>query len=120
MSYHRTAGLLDDAASWFSQAKSAVDKIKPVVAAAEQVLGDPALPEVTSLVMRLREIEKRRTAGRPGGGGRPEPGIGLRHAVTPLRAFVTYREKPLIGWLIVGAIIGVPFLVGMKFGRKKR
>ena len=118
MSYYRTNGLIEDISSLFSQTKSVVDKIKPVVAAAEQILADPALPEVTQQVMKLREIEKQRAKGQPSA-GKPAPGIGLGRIVKPLKFFVKTREQPVYGWLIVAAIIGLPFLVGYKFGRKR-
>lgn len=90
-----------------------LDTIGSAATAASKVIEDPALPEVTSLVLRLNATNKS-TGGRP-----PAKGIGLSAAVTPLKGFLYYRQHP---WLVpagVLAILGVVFYSGTRYGKKR-
>lgn len=95
--------------------------VKNALVTGKALLEDPALPEVTRLVLRLRAIS--------GGGAQPiKPGqtaaagrgIGLRYVVTPLKLVVAARENPMVGVAILGTILAVPFFAGYLVGRSSR
>lgn len=124
MSYLRgQGGVLDDIQSILGKARGAVQTGKqivqgaaPYVDVAKDIVTDPALPTVASLVRELRAITVRESAGRPSG---PEPGIGLRHAVPPLTLYVQYRQHP---WIVRGALAALVYgiyRVGYSRGRRR-
>jgi len=78
-----------------------------------KVLEDPALPQVTVLVLKLNATTK------GGAGGPPAKGIGLSAALTPLKGFLYYRENPWIVYAGLAALVGAPFYLGYLFGTKK-
>lgn len=94
--------------------KAAPDALKAVRA----VLEDPYLPQVTKRILKLQEIESRRkvvTAKPPAKG----PGIGLSAAVKPLDAFIAYRQRPWLLAVVVAALVGIPWYVGYRMGRRR-
>lgn len=75
---------------------------------------DPALPEVVTLVEKIKSLSS--------GGGPSSPstelGVGLRRIVTPLKGFVAYKEHP---WILPAFVSGIGFAIfalGMIAGRK--
>jgi hypothetical protein len=100
-------------------AKGVIDKALPVLTVAKNVLEDPALPEVTSLMLKLHALEQR-TATKGGPAPAPVKGIGLNKAVVPLRFYVSIRQEPIIGYAIVAGILAVPFFAGYFVGRRKK
>jgi len=89
--------------------------VRGTLTAAAKVVEDPYLPKVTSLVLRLNEIEK--SSGAPGA---PTRGIGLKYAVTPLELFVKYRERPWLTYAIATGVLGTVFLAGFLVGKPKK
>lgn len=115
-------GILDTVVDLFKRASSVAQAAKPAVAAAIQIVEDPYLPETACEIVRLSNIE----AGDPPGGPckRTDPalaslkrGVGLRHAVGPLRAYIKVREDPWIGVAVATAVVGGIFYLGYHFGR---
>lgn len=84
-----------------------VDTIGGALKAADQILRDPALPEVTSLVLQLHALEPKNPKT-----GQPSPGIGLRTVVRPLRAYVAVKKNPILGYAAVAGILAIPFILG--------
>lgn len=97
--------------------KAAVDKVSGAVSAGKAVLDDPYLPEVTTLVMRLKAVESKRSGA---AGGKTSKGVGLGGIVTPLRLYVTAKESPVIGYAAIAGILAIPFLAGYFVGKRKR
>jgi hypothetical protein len=94
---------------------SILDTAGQALEAAGKVIEDPALPEVTRIVLRLNATTK------GGAGGKlPARGIGLSSAVTPLRGFLYYRENPWVVPVGLIAILGAPFYMGYLFGKKRK
>ena len=103
-----------------------------ILSAGLSVAADPCLPKVTSLLLRLRDLEAASTplrqvtsgATKPSGAKPPaapaEVGIGLCRAVKPLQAIVFVRQRPWV--LPVGALAVVGGLVGIGYalGRRRR
>ncbi len=91
-----------------------------------KIAQDPHLNEVVCQVLRLNALE--RGVRLPSACPKipvtrsPGKGIGLRHAVKPLRMFVATRENPYLLPLIVGGGALALFLLGYYAGRtaKKR
>jgi hypothetical protein len=83
----------------------------------KDVLSDPALPETTLLVKELYEVEKAKPKTKSIITG---PGIGLANTLTPLRTLIFYRKNEWALPLTIAALIGVPFLLGMTVGRRRR
>lgn len=96
--------------------KAAVDKVSGAVSAGKAVLDDPYLPEVTTLVMRLKAVESKRG----GAAGGKTKGVGLGGIVTPLRLYVTAKESPVIGYAAIAGILAIPFFAGYFVGKRKR
>jgi hypothetical protein len=92
--------------------------------AALKIVEDPHLSEVVCQVMRLNAIEKKAPPGPPcratPKGKSPGRGIGLRHAVKPLRYFVKTRENKYLLPLVVGGGALAIFLVGFLVGHGGR
>ena len=83
-----------------------------------KVVSDPYLPEVLCRVDQLAQIEAgarvltpcvQMPPGRVGG-------IGLRKVVQPLRAYVYAEQHPWIYPVAIGALVGIPFLLGYLAG----
>lgn len=108
---------------WFGDlvgtAKGVIDKATPVLAVAKNVLEDPALPEVTQLMLKLHALEQK-----PSKAGAPAPapvkGIGLNKAVVPLRFYVSVRQEPIIGYALIAGVLAVPFFAGYFVGRRRK
>lgn len=94
---------------------SRVSGVTTVLNAVTAITTDPALPTVANLVMELRSLEAKGDTTVS-----TQPGIGLKRIVTPLRYYVTYRRNPILGYAAVAAILGLPFLLGYKMGKRKR
>jgi len=90
-----------------------LDTAGQALQAAGKVIEDPALPEVTRLVLRLNATTK-------GGAKVPAKGIGLSSAVTPLKGFLFYRENPWVVPVGILAVLGAPFYMGYLFGKKRK
>lgn len=109
MSYLNREGL-SGVSDYLNKAVSALDSAKVI-------LDDPALPEVTSLILKLNKLEQKK----PKMGGPPVPvtkGIGLHRVVKPLRLYVKTREQPVLGYVIIAAAVGIPFMLGYLIGKR--
>lgn len=88
--------------------------------AALKIAQDPHLKEMICHVLRLNALERGVRAPTPcariPATASPGKGIGLRHAVGPLRMFVTIREKPYLIPLVVGGTAMAVFLAGFFLG----
>ena len=93
---------------------AALDRAVSTLDAAKVILDDPALPEVTRLILKLNALQKK--PGTPA--GPPTKGVGLKKFVTPLKVYVKTQEQPILGYAIIAAIIAIPFMLGMRFGSK--
>lgn len=91
-------------------AKGVISTIGGTLDAAKVILEDPALPEVTYLVLRLNKLEQKP--------GETVRGVGLNKVVTPLKVYVAAREKPILGYAILAGILGLPFLAGYFTGKR--
>lgn len=96
------------------QRPTGLGSVATTVSAATAIVTDPCLPEVSRLVLRLRELEAGPT--KPGVPTTTTPGIGLCKVVKPLRAVVYVRERPWVGVLgvvgVVGGLIGLGYALG--------
>jgi hypothetical protein len=91
----------------------AVANVSTVAAATTKILSDPALGEVAALILELQLYARDEQSG--GGAG-----IGLKDIVTPLKYYVALKRNPSLGWLGLGALIGMPFLLGYSLGLSRR
>jgi hypothetical protein len=88
-------------------------------ATALDVAGDPYLPEVLCRVAQLKQIEATGatpTACTSTASGLPG-GIGLRNAVTPLRAYVYAQQHKWVYPIALLAVVGIPMWIGYELGR---
>lgn len=98
----------------------ALSGVVDVALAAKSVVEDPCLYDVTSLLLRLNQLEQAKPAttstGTPAPPAPTVKGIGLCKAVKPLRAVVYIRENPMIGIAaavgVVGGLVAIGYLVG--------
>lgn len=72
------------------------------------ILEDPALPDVARLAIRLNNLEPFETVGK----SLKKVGVGLKSAVTPMKLYVKYRRNPVVGKIVVGAIVALPIYIG--------
>lgn len=113
----RGAGLLQQGADIAKAAPGIID-------AATGVVQDPYLKEVACNVGRLKALQAGQYPGPPCP-PTPQPvdpkkGIGLQYAITPLHMAVYARQNPVVIPLAIGAVLGVPFLLGYMFGKRKK
>ncbi len=95
-----------------SAVQSAIAAASPAINAAQKILEDPALPEVSGLVLKLHSLQQ----NAPAKPGQPAPatqkGIGLSKIVKPLRAYVYSQEHAWVIPAVIGGIIALPFVLG--------
>lgn len=101
-----------------------IGDLKSAAEATIAVADDPHLSEVACQVLRLSAIQKGAKLGptcpRIPLNRSPGKGIGLRHAVGPIRLAVKVREKPWVAVLAVGSTVALVFALGYGAGRRKR
>lgn len=107
MSYKVVGNTWDDIVAVGEGVKNVKNAINPAL----EIVRDPAFPQIVGMIAELHALEQPSS-------GPSVPGIGLRHLVPPLGLYVEFRKNPwVIGPLTVGAIIGIPFLLGYMFGK---
>ncbi len=77
-----------------------------------RILADPYLPQVIQLATQIADANTG-----PGGSSSGEPGIGLRDAIFPLKAYLFSLRNPWAPWVVGAGVLLVPFLLGMAVGR---
>lgn len=100
------------------QVKDVFDKVQPALELSKEIIEDPYLPETMCRVLQLSDLEEGkppRTCGKTPMGHRG--GIGLRHAIRPLRGYVWARENPAKAAAIATGAVGSIFLLGYLVGR---
>ena len=96
--------------------------ITDIASAAQSVVTDPCLGQVSAQLMHLHDLEQQPLIpGAPATPTAPVAGIGLCSAVTPLKVLTWVKENPwvapLTGAAIVGGLIGIGYLWGK--GRRR-
>lgn len=84
------------------------------------VVQDPALSEVSRLLLQLVAIENKGKAESTPGYVDTSRGIGLKYAVTPVKLAIKVRQHP---WMLpTGAVVVAGSLIGLGFllGRTRR
>ena len=112
--------------SWsdvLSQAGEVWKKAQPALQAGSKILSDPYLPEAACEVIRLSNVIQGREPGPPC----PRTprtaitkGVGLRHAVWPIRVYTFHRKNPWVIPLGVAATLGLIFYAGYRTGKGRR
>jgi hypothetical protein len=113
--------VLKTANQYLPQAKEALQQYAPKVAAVvgigQDILGDPALPEVIALTKKIVALE---TAGKKPS-TKPTvktPGIGLSRVVGPMKGYIFYKQNPWILPVGIGFVLLMPALIGYKVGKR--
>ena len=105
MSYDSTGDIWADAVTTALNVKDAVG---PALA----IIRDPYFPTIVQKVAELQALEQSSS------GGGSSSGVGLRHLVYPLDLYVQYRRNPfVVGSLVVGMVVGLPFFLGYLTGK---
>lgn len=94
-----------------------LEGVTDVATAVTKVAQDPCLFKVTEMVLLLNALEQPKV--KPGGPPPPPvPGIGLCSAVKPLSMVLYVKQRPWIlpvaGIAVVGALVGLGYLLGGK------
>lgn len=90
---------------------------------AAQVIGDPALPQVLSLVKQLYDLETSRPGGAPSTSSGPvnyRAGVGLSAAIAPLKVVLYVRKNPWVVPAAVAGVLGLPLMLGFSLGRASK
>lgn len=88
------------------------------VVAALDVASDPYLPEAVCRIAQLKQIEAGTAAGNCPTTPQGLPGgVGLRNAVTPLRAYVYAQQHKWVYPAALAALVGLPLLIGYQLGK---
>jgi hypothetical protein len=104
-----------------------LDTVNTIVSGVDTIgyiVEDPALPKIIGYIKTLHDLEQAPTgaaavvANHAGGGY--TRGIGLNRLVMPLQAYVQIRKNPILGYLLIGAILSLPFMLGYMYRGKKR
>lgn len=91
-----------------------------------QIVGDPALGEVVSLAKQIYAVQTAtpsigtKTPPKPTGPIDYRAGVGLKAAVPPLKAILYVSKNPWVVPASIGAIIGLPLLLGFALGRASK
>lgn len=96
-----TAGEVESALNTAISGGSAVTKL----------LTDPNAKKIIGLVNEAYQIETK-------SGGVSKGGSALGDLVLPLEVYVQTKKMPWLKWVIPVAILGIPFFVGWKVGRR--
>lgn len=88
--------------------------VDDLASVANQVLTDPALPQVIYLMNRIVNAPSSGGAA-PSSGGVPT--INLQDFVGPLEVVAWYRENPVWGKVAIAGVVLFPVLVGYVLGR---
>lgn len=112
-------GLLDDLAK---QGADLFKQAQPAIDIGTKILKDPYLPEMACELTRLSNLEAgkgpgpscRRTVATP---AQIAQGVGLRHAVGPLRLYIFHRQYPWVAPLAVAGLLGLTFWLGYEVGK---
>jgi hypothetical protein len=93
---------------------------------------DPYLSEVICRISQLQALSKDRTSLQAMFGKKPtvpvpacvitpptKGGVGLSHAVKPLRGLVYVHKHPMTAWFGLTVILGVPMLIGYMIGKRR-
>lgn len=93
-------------------ASTIVDTVGSVVVTAASIVADPYFPEIVCRVSQIAAVE----------GKRPPPAcattpnyastVGLKKAMTPLRAYAYAETHPWVYPVSIAAVVGIPFLLG--------
>lgn len=109
MSYQGTGDLLSDINTVITGIKNVKGAINPAL----EIVADPYFPEIIGRIEQLHALEVQ-------AGGPDTRGVGLRHLVYPLGVYVEFRKNPIVmGALILGLVVGIPFSLGYLFGSRK-
>lgn len=93
-------------------------------AAVAGMANDPYFPEVVCHLLRANNVAE----GRPAGHCQPTPpsaaatgrGIGLRHAILPVRAYVEHVRRPWLFPLLGAALLAGVYQLGVNDGKERR
>lgn len=97
-----------------------LSSIEGAVGAGAEIATDPYLPETVCHIQQLAQINAGQAVqactntadGLPGG-------IGLSSLMTPLRAYVYYKQNTWVLPLAILAILGIPFYFGLEIGEER-
>jgi hypothetical protein len=112
--------ILAKAPDLLAKVSTILNKGEKYLDTAMQVVEDPALPQVVDLVKQLKAIEaaKAKKAGTtPSAATTKSIGIGLEHAIMPLKMYVAYRTRPWFGYVAIAGVLAIPLAVGVLAGR---
>lgn len=113
MSYVKRRSLRRTAPTLGATVESYLQRGESVLAAAKQILDDPALPQVTGIVMDLHKLEQK--PGQP-----TTPGIGLKRVVKPFMFYYYTRKNSWVLPVVAIALIGIPFFLGFQVGKRRK
>jgi len=99
----------------FEKAKQYAGKAGSILDSAKVILEDPALPEITGYILELNRLEQK--APKKGGAPSKTKGVGLKRVIVPLKYYVAYRKNPIVGYIAIAAILGLPFMLGYLLGK---
>ena len=98
-----------------------IAKVQPAFETGVAVVQDPYLPEMACEGKRLQNVK----AGRQPGPNCPRTprvaagtGVGLRHAVGPLRLYVRHKQHPWVAPTAIAGVLLLMFGLGYAAGKK--
>jgi hypothetical protein len=100
-------------------------KVTSALTAAEGVAKDPYLQQVICEVLRVSKVEAGKDPGPPCLGPAPPGtvipgGVGLRHAVWPLKVYSFHKRYPFVIPLAAAGLLGLIFYAGYATGKRRK
>jgi hypothetical protein len=100
-------------------------KVGTALEAAGKVAGDPYLKQVACEVLRVSKVEAGQDPGPPcpltAPPGTVIPGgVGLRHAVWPIKVYGFHKRYPYVIPLAAVGVLGLIFYAGYATGKRRR
>jgi hypothetical protein len=93
------------------------DTTSDVANAVQYILEDPALPQVAGLLIELHNLSGPSSVHNVTQAAHAV-GIGLNKAIVPLQLVVQVKKNPILGYLTIGAVLAIPFMLGYLLGKR--
>jgi hypothetical protein len=110
--------ILDKGPAVASQVSAIITKIYPFLGTVRKIVDDPALPQVVQRIEVINAMPSTAT-GLPGSIVVSAPGVGLKHLLAPLDAYIYARRNPWAPWAIGAGIVLVIGGIGYRLGQRK-
>lgn len=102
-----------------SKAAAVVRAVGPYVDTIVRVVNDPALPQFIQRIEIIDSLEPSSPGSTTTAAVNDKSGVGLKHFIKPLDAYIYARKNPWAPWVVGGGIVAVLLGVGYRLGQRR-